>query len=102
MSHYKCNRSFFSSVTQQQFHYSDLISLNKYSILPYEEKMNFKKVEEECTSCKTGSSSPEFDSFLSSINNDSSPSVDFGSNDSSSSTDFGGGDFGGGGASSDF
>jgi uncharacterized membrane protein YgcG len=96
MSYHKCNHSFFSSVTKEQFYQNDVISFNKYSILPYEEKMNFKKVEDE-ESFKSDSSSPEFDSFLSSVNNDSSPSVDFGS-----STDFGGGDFGGGGASSDF
>lgn len=96
MSNYKCVNSFTSS-HGKHYSFGTKIFSSEYHELIFNDQRNFRMEEEECYSSDSSSNytPPQTDY--------STPSFDSGSSfDSSPSTDFGGGDFGGGGASSDF
>lgn len=107
MSQYKCINPYYSQYMTKRIGYGDLISSDKYYILPLTERQYWQSVYEEPSNSSTwvdnypSSNSDLLDNLL-----DSSSSWDFGSSSDSSSSDsgfdFGGGDTGGGGASGDW
>jgi len=91
---YVCIRS-FKSATGKDYRTGGEITSTHYAILTYNDKVNFRKKEEE-----PSSSSPLSDNIVDSFIPSAFDNV-IGSNHSEDnhSNDFGGGDFGGGGAS---